>query len=127
MAQDASQHLVLLPGSFAIEHHPPGAERPEASWLSVVRAPDGMTVIREAAAEENDLWAALFSGGSPHAPSATGMLSGLLVPLARASVPVFVSSTYSADVVLVPRARLDEAIGALRGAGHQVDPEDAAE
>lgn len=50
------------------------------------------------------------------------MPAALLVPLAEAGVPVFVASTFDADLVFVPAARRDAAIGALRAAGHIVEP-----
>lgn len=120
VAHDTSQDLVLLPGRFVVERRSTEAEPPDGSWLSVVRAPDGTTVIRPAGPDEADPWAALFSGGSAHAPEATGMLSSLLGPLARAEIPILACSTYTADVVLVPAPRLDEAVEALRAAGHHV-------
>jgi hypothetical protein len=48
------------------------------------------------------------------------MLSAIVAPLAAAAVPVMVASTFHADLVLVPEVRLDEAVGALREAGHRV-------
>lgn len=48
------------------------------------------------------------------------MLAAVISPLAEAEIPVFVTSTYHADVVLVPKQRRDEALRALRAAGHEV-------
>lgn len=42
-------------------------------------------------------------------------------PLADAGVPVILASTFEADVVLVPAARLGEAASTLRAAGHHVE------
>jgi hypothetical protein len=83
-----------------------------------VRAPDGQTVVRPA--EDGD-WAALWSGGTAHAPEVPGMLVALLAPLAAEEVPVMVASTFDADIVLVPVDRLEAALAALRGAGHDVE------
>ena len=48
------------------------------------------------------------------------MLASVVGPLAEAGIPVFVASTFHADLVLVPEARLDTATRALRDAGHAV-------
>ncbi len=48
------------------------------------------------------------------------MLAAIVRPLAEAAVPVFVSSTFQADLVLVPHQRFDDAVRALRRAGHSV-------
>ena len=56
----------------------------------------------------------------------TGLLAGLLVPLAEAQVPVFAVSTFETDWVLVPADRADAAAEAWRRSGHAVrDPSQA--
>jgi len=52
--------------------------------------------------------------------SLTGILAGLLAPLAEAQVPVFVLSTFDTDWVLVPSDRAPVAVEAWRRAGHEV-------
>ena len=54
--------------------------------------------------------------------TATGILAGLLEPLADAEVPVFCVSTYDTDWVLVPVAKADAAAEAWRRQGHTVAP-----
>ncbi|GHF01169.1 hypothetical protein GCM10017786_37690 [Amycolatopsis deserti] len=44
----------------------------------------------------------------------------MLTPLARAAVPVFVASTYLADLVLVPEERVEAALSALRSSGFAI-------
>lgn len=51
---------------------------------------------------------------------ATGILASLASPLAEAGVPIFVVSTFDTDYLLVPEASLNQAVGALRAAGHSV-------
>jgi uncharacterized protein len=51
----------------------------------------------------------------------TGVLAGLALPLARAGVSIFAVSTYDTDHVLVREDRLEDAVAALRAAGHRVD------
>jgi hypothetical protein len=50
----------------------------------------------------------------------TGVLSGLLSPLADAQIPVFTISTFDTDWVLVPTAQADHAAEAWRRDGHTV-------
>jgi len=50
----------------------------------------------------------------------TGVLATLSGVLARAGVPVFALSTFDTDLVLVPAARRQDAVEALRRAGHTV-------
>ena len=50
----------------------------------------------------------------------TGVLAGLVRPLADAGVPLFALATYDTDVLLVPAARLADAVAALRAGGHTV-------
>ena len=54
--------------------------------------------------------------------TATGILAGLLAPLADAEVPVFCVSTYDTDWVLVPTDKADDASEAWRRTGHTVEP-----
>jgi hypothetical protein len=48
------------------------------------------------------------------------MLAALLTPLAADGVPVFVASTFHADLVLVPAAKVSTALAALQSAGHAI-------
>ena len=52
----------------------------------------------------------------------TGVLSGLLAPLAEVGISVFTVSTYSTDWVLVPKDRADDAEAEWRRRGHHVEP-----
>ena len=116
-----SQRLRELDGRWVLEHHATDAPPAGDDWLALVRAPDGLTVVRRAPpGDDADAWAALHSGDTAHAPEVAGMLVALLTPLAAAGIPVMVASTYDADVVLVPAPRLADAAAALRGAGHHV-------
>lgn len=94
---------------------PPASVTRTAAELSVVCAedavPDGVTAERG--------WRALEAQG-PFAFTLTGVLASLLVPLADAGVPIFALSTFDTDYVLVPAARAEDAVTALREAGHDV-------
>jgi hypothetical protein len=115
------QRLRFLPGYFVIEHRADAdPSTVEAPWLALIRAPEGLTVIREVAdAPSEGCWSALY-GDDPHGLDLPGMLAAVVAPLGAASVPVFVTSTYHADLVLVPTERRVDAMSALEGAGHRV-------
>jgi uncharacterized protein len=50
----------------------------------------------------------------------TGVLASVLTPLALAQIPIFAIATFDTDYVLVREAQLEQAVAALRDAGHQV-------
>ena len=52
----------------------------------------------------------------------TGVLHGLLEPLAEAEISVFTLSTYPTDWILVPTEKADDAAEAWRRRGHTVVP-----
>ena len=119
-SQAGHQTLRVLDGSYVLDRPADVTEViPRADVLAVVFGPDGSTVVRRDDTGA-DAWSALWSGDEAHDPLVTGMLSAIVAPLAAGGVPVWVASTYSADLVLVPTDRLDEASELLRAAGHQV-------
>jgi hypothetical protein len=118
-----AQRLRLVPGRFVVEHLP-AAVAPPNGWIAQVRAPEGLTVVREVVEHERagtGLWRALYGGETAHGLDLPGMLAALLEPLAVAAIPVFVASTFHADLVLVPETDTERAVAALRAAGHTVD------
>jgi len=124
-ANERAQRLRLVPGRFAVEHLP-AAVAPPNGWIAQVRAPEGLTVVREVVEHEHEsanatLWRALYGGDTAHGLDLPGLLAALLEPLAAAAVPVFVTSTFHADLVLVPESDTERAVEALRAAGHSVD------
>ncbi|MEW1908493.1 ACT domain-containing protein [Kitasatospora sp. NPDC085895] len=123
MESAVSQQLRVLPGEFVVEHLGDGAPPPDGAWLSLVRTPEGLTVVRPSRPGEGpgaERWSALYGGDTAHAVDVPGMLAALLAPLAAAGVPVFVASTFHADVVLVPTGSVAAARAVLRAAGHTV-------
>jgi uncharacterized protein len=123
VASSIAQRLRILPGDFVIEHLAGDVEVPQGEWLALVRAPEGLTVIRPARPEDEpgrERWSALYGGDTAHALDAPGMLAALLTPLAADEIPVFVVSTFHADLVLVPAAMVSTAIAVLLAAGHVV-------
>ncbi|MEV7175335.1 ACT domain-containing protein [Kitasatospora sp. NPDC093679] len=111
-----SQQLRVLPGEFVVEHLGDGAPPPDGAWLSPVRAPEGLTVVRPSRPGEGpgaERRSALYGGDTAHAVDVPGMLPA-------AGVPVFVASTFHADVVLVQTGSVAAARAVLRAAGHTV-------
>jgi hypothetical protein len=54
------------------------------------------------------------------APELVGVLVSLAVPLADAGIPILAIGTHDTDYVLVRHADLENAVQALRAAGHDV-------
>lgn len=115
-----SQNLRVLDGRFILEQATDAEEDvADAEVLALVSGPDGRTRVRREDTAE-DAWSALWNGDDAHDPEATGMLSAIVAPLAAAELPVWVASSFDGDLILVPAGRLEEAIDALRQAGHRV-------
>ncbi|MFJ7149179.1 ACT domain-containing protein [Streptomyces sp. NPDC100445] len=116
--------MLTLPARFRIEHVAGHARPADDDWYAVVRAPEGLTVLREASPDatgEEELWTGLY-GDDPHGLDLPGMLAAVVQPLGSGGIPVFVTSTFHSDLVLVPADRYDDAAGVLRAAGHEVVP-----
>ncbi len=86
-----------------------------ADELSIVceegRVPHGVRVEKD--------WVALKLEG-PFPFAMTGVLTSFLQPLATAEIPIFAVATFDTDYVLMKRQKLEEAIKALRRAGHEM-------
>ena len=50
----------------------------------------------------------------------TGILASIAAPLAQAGVSIFAISTFDTDYVLVKHEKVQQAVAALRAAGHAV-------
>ena len=127
--------LILLPDDYAVcrldaDEPIPDCLDAKAGIVSVTwtatetsiicpsdQAPDGAVV--------NTPWRCLRVNG-PIDLALTGILAGLVNPLAEARVNIFAFSTHDTDYVLVPSVRLDEALAALTAAGHRVTAEATA-
>ena len=51
--------------------------------------------------------------------SQTGVLLSFIEPLSRNGIPIFATSTYDTDYVLVQEDFADQALAMLRSAGHE--------
>jgi hypothetical protein len=115
----ARQNLRVLPGRFVLSRVTDVGPVAVEDLLALVLGPDGGATMRRDDSAE-DAWAALWNGDDAHDPTATGMLSAVVAPLAAAELPVWTAASFDGDLVLVPADRLDEAVGVLRRAGHDV-------
>lgn len=113
------QPLRLLPGELVVERGTDGV--PGDDWVALVRAPDGFTVVRPVRDGEapDEPWRA-FHGEAAHELDLPGMLLAVIRPLSEAGLPIFVASTFDADLVLVPAGRVEDAARLLTAAGHVV-------
>jgi len=128
LPEEQALKLIVLDGEFAVARLEPS--RPIPAWAtrgavwSVTRTPEELSVVCAAADVPGDArsepgWRCLRVAGSLDF-SLTGILASLTAPLAKAGVSVFAVSTYDTDYLLVRQASLDQAVGCLRAAGHEV-------
>ena len=104
-----------LPGWFDTGAAPCALVR-TAGELSLVAPQDG---VPDHVRAQRD-WVALAVHG-PLDFALTGIMAALSGVLGRAGVPIFALSTFDTDLLLVPAARRQDAISALRRAGHTVE------
>lgn len=128
MTDAARLTLSVLTGEFVVARLPPGAPLPgwavQGDLWAVVGAPGEVSVVTAAENASADVqsergWAALRLHG-PFPFELTGILAAVLDPLRDAGVGIFALSTFDTDYVLVKAGQLDQALAALRDAGHWV-------
>jgi hypothetical protein len=91
---------------------------------SVTRSPSELSIVCLAAQVPVGVtcrkgWRCLAVAG-PMPFELTGVLASLASPLATASVSVFALSTYDTDYLLVLEEQVEQAVAALRAAGHEL-------
>ena len=121
--------LALLPGRYAVAQLTADSALP-AWWPTTGMRHAGWTdeelsLVCEEAHVPEDVrcqrgWR-MFKLQGPFDFALTGILEAVLDPLAAAGVGIFALSTYDTDYVLVQAPQLDEAVSALRDAGHRID------
>ena len=124
--------LELLPEPLSVCRLAAGAPLPEWAaharpFCSVTRTAEELSVICATAevpavsalVAREDGWRALRLVG-PFAFTEVGVLLRVAAPLADAGVGILPVATFDTDYVLVPEARLPDALAALRAAGHAV-------
>ncbi|RAY12426.1 ACT domain-containing protein [Actinomadura craniellae] len=125
MSSSTPQRLRVVPSRFSVGYAPQAVFPEDDEWIALVRAPEGLTVVREAWGNDpGRRWVGLYGGDDPRDLGAPGALAAITGPLAGAGIPVFVASTYHADLVLVPEEDVTAAVAALERAGHPVDLSD---
>jgi hypothetical protein len=121
--------ITVVPGTFTICKLPPKSPLPEwakTGWFSSITCTDEelSVVCREedvpADVESEPGWRGLRVAGQL-CFTLVGVLSALVGPLASAGVSVFVMSTFNTDYVLVKTEQFEQALQALRQAGHHVE------
>jgi hypothetical protein len=121
--------LRVIPTPLAICKLPAAADIPpwaaEAPFLIAVRTPDELTLVCSDRrvpdpTKADRRWRGLTLKATLGLAE-TGVMAALVVPLADADVPVFTSSTFSTDYLLVPGDRLKDAVEALGAAGHTIE------
>jgi hypothetical protein len=122
--------LARYPERVAVVRLGPGAELPSwagsATLLSVTATATETSIVCGAASvptkakQSGPLIA--FEVEGPLDLALTGVLAGLLAPLAEAEVSVFTISTFDTDWILVPDADADRAAEEWRRRGHTVVP-----
>jgi hypothetical protein len=124
------KHLTLsvLWEPFAICRLPVGERVPEwaltQDFFSITRTSDELSLVCPQAGIPSGVpaergWRCLKVEG-PLDFSATGILASLTEPLARGGVPVFATSTFDTDYLMLPERDFDRAVPILEGAGHHV-------
>jgi hypothetical protein len=120
--------LVLLKGRYAVSRLEPGCAIPlwaAGSFVSMTRTHEELSIVcpednvPDGVETERD-WRGLAIVGRLDF-SLVGILSSLLGPLAKAGIPVFVTSTYGTDYLFMKQERLEQALEVLRKAGHEID------
>ena len=121
--------LALLPSRYAVAQLPADALLP-AWWPTAGMryaggTDDELSLVCEERPFPDDVrcqrgWR-MFKLQGPFDFALTGILKAVLDPLAAAGVGIFALSTFDTDYVLVQAHQLDEALSALRIAGHRVE------
>jgi hypothetical protein len=120
--------LRVVPGRFAVCRLSADAATPDwadgASFVSITRTGDELSIVCEedrvpAGTQCERGFAAIRVMGTL-APELVGVMVSLAAPLADAGIPILAIGTYDTDYVLVRHSDLDNAIRALREAGHNV-------
>jgi len=123
-------NLSLLNGSYAVCRFPAGtavAAPSPGSFSLLVQAAEETTLVcplaQAPSGAEVDAGWRCFRIEQSFDFSVPGILASVLSPLAEAGIGIFATSTFSTDYVLVKADDAEEAVTALRKAGHTVRDE----
>ncbi|MFX4271047.1 ACT domain-containing protein [Propionibacteriaceae bacterium Y1685] len=100
------------------------SRRDEGPLWSVTRTPEELSILCDWADVPGTVHSVgpltVFSVEGPLDHALTGVLAGLLEPLAAHGVSILAHSTYDTDWILVPTAQADEAVRIWTDAGHTI-------
>lgn len=126
----SSVELHALPGDYVIARLSPSAEVPadllfsagSDGFVSVTRTPQELSIVCPAVQAPDGAgidgpWTALYASG-PMPFGLTGVVTSLVAPLSAAGLPVFVTSTFDGDVLMVPSSKYSRTRELLTAAGH---------
>jgi hypothetical protein len=128
MADVGSVKLSLLEGRLAVSRLDKNLSVPDwalnREFVSVTVTGDELSIVCPESLVPSGVrsekgWRCLKVAG-PLDFSLTGVLAGLLNPLARAGIGVFAISTYDTDYILVKEENLQKTTAALTSAGYHV-------
>ena len=116
-----------IQGSFAICRLTPGAALPawasRGAFFSITSTAEEFSVVCPQTQVPTEIvheggWTCLKLQG-PFPFSETGILTSFVQPLSERAIPLFAISTFDTDYVLVKQGWVDQAVAALREAGHR--------
>ena len=129
-SSNATFNIQQFPETLAVVRLGPGAEIPtwaeSSSIFSITATATETSVVCAArsvpakAVHQKPFTA--FAVEGPLDFSLTGILAGLLAPLAEAGISVFTLSTFDTDWILIPVARAADAAEVWTNQGHTVAP-----
>lgn len=116
--------LGAVDGDYFVVRLDPDQELPIGPALSTTRTARELSIVCleseiPAGATIDGPWSAFYTQGTI-AFGTTGIVAGLVTPLADIQCPVFVVSTFDGDILMVPKNRRSDSIAALTIAGHRV-------
>ncbi|KAK0208730.1 ACT domain-containing protein [Desarmillaria ectypa] len=127
----SSLHLIVHPNDFFVvqlKHNEIDGDvlinltsQPER-FFSLTRTAEEVSVVGEIHKDlsqryyKNSGWRCIRIAG-PMEFNLTGVLASFTLPLQKAQVPVFAVSTWNTDYVLVPKDKLEVAVGELKEDG----------
>jgi len=120
--------LIALEGSFAVCRLPAGSEPPGLAdalpFSSITRSGDEVSIVcplerAPSFGQAEAPWRCLRIAGVLDF-AMVGVLASVLSPLADAGVPVFVTSTFDTDYLMIKEIHFEKAVEVLRRAGHRV-------
>ncbi|KAK0481748.1 ACT domain-containing protein [Armillaria novae-zelandiae] len=120
-----SLHLSVLHNDFFVlqlKHNEIGDDvmlnltsQPPERFFSLTRTVEEVSDLSKRY-HDNSGWRCIRIAG-PMEFNLTGILASFTLPLREAQVPVFAVSTWNTDYVLVPKDKLEVAVGALKKDG----------